>query len=98
MLNTLLAMNELASAVLPLAPAPEPTGGLDSQGIVTWVLKNIIPLVLLFIGLGVIWSAKKGDYSRVMATVGIIVIGFIILGSTAFLRAFADNIAGIIFQ
>ena len=33
---------------------------LNSNGVVEWGIKNVIPLVLLMIGIGIIASARKG--------------------------------------
>lgn len=95
MLNTLMAAHELATNVLPLA-APA-GGGLNSPAIVAWVIKNIIPLIVMFIGLMIILGARKGDYSKTMATVGLVIVGFALIGSVTVLRSFADSIVAVMF-
>lgn len=95
MLNTLAAV----AAVLPLAtPEPAPTGGLNTQGIVAWLIANVVTLIICGLGVLIIMGARKGDYSKTFNTVGIILIGLIVLGGVAALRAFADNIAATIFN
>ena len=47
-------MRELIAHSILAAP------DINSDGIVEWGVKNIIPIVLLFIGIGIIASARKG--------------------------------------
>ena len=81
-------MNTLI-AVIPLA--------FNSTGLESFVITKIIPLVLLFIGLGIIAGAKKGNMSQVMNTTAIVIIGCIIIGAGGALVAFGDQIANLIF-
>lgn len=71
---------------------------LDSEGITAWVMKNIIPLILLFIGLGIMFAAKKGRWSDTMSTVGIVLIGLVIIAGAAGLRGLGDEIANQMFK
>ena len=100
MLNTIAALNELAAHILPLAaPAPEPpTGGLNTQGIVSWIIANVVTLIIVLAGVVIIMNSRKGDYSKTFSTVGIIIIGLVLIGGVAALRAFADNISGLLFN
>lgn len=52
---------------------------LNSQGLIQFVLQYIVPLLLTVIGVVIIAGAKKGNYSGVMSTTGIVVIGLIFI-------------------
>ena len=52
-------MSLLATAV-SMAAAPD----INSDGIVSWGVRNIIPIVLLVIGIAIIAGARKGQMSQ----------------------------------
>lgn len=86
-------MNTLIAALVATA-APE----INSDGIVQWGVKNIIPIVLLFVGIGIIASARKGQMSQNALTVTNVLLGCVVIAGAAFFYGFADNIASFIFQ
>ena len=79
-----------ASAV---AAAPD----INSDGIVAWGVKNIIPIVLLFIGIAMIAGARKGQMSQNAMTITNVLLGFVVIAGAAFFYGFADNIATFVF-
>ena len=59
----------------------------NSDGIVEWGVKNIIPIVLLVVGIGIIASARKGQMSQNAMTITNVMLGCIVIaGAGALLR------------
>lgn len=71
---------------------------MNPGGITEWVLANLVPVILLFIGLGILFVAKKGKYSDVLGTLGIVIIGLVVIAGAAGIRAMADDIANTAFN
>lgn len=51
-------MSSFVAQIVVMAPQ------FNSNGIVAWGVKNIIPIVLLVIGIGIIASARKGQMTQ----------------------------------
>jgi predicted membrane-bound spermidine synthase len=83
--------NVLADVV---TAAPE----LNSDGIVQWGVRNLIPILLLFVGIGIIASARKGQMSQNALTVTNVLLGCVVIAGAALFYGFADNIASFVFQ
>jgi hypothetical protein len=83
------AMHELRSA----ATGPS----LNSNGVVEWGVKNIIPLVLLIIGISIIASARKGRISDNANTLTNVVLGMSVIAGAAVLYAFASGLTDLLF-
>lgn len=83
--------NVLAHAI---TAAPE----LNSDGIVQWGVKNLIPILLLFVGIGIIASARKGQMSQNALTVTNVLLGCVVIAGAALFYGFADGIAAFVFQ
>lgn len=86
-------MNTLLAALVAAA-SPD----LNSDGIVQWGVKNIIPIILLFVGIGIIASARKGQMSQNALTVTNVLLGCVVIAGAAFFYGFADNIAQFVFK
>lgn len=71
---------------------------INSDGLVEWGVKNIIPIVLLVVGIGIIASARKGQMSQNAMTVTNIMLGCIVIAGAAFFYGFAGSIANFVFQ
>lgn len=57
------------------------TGALDTNNLRTWILNNIVPLLLLTVALLLLWlGGGKGDNAGVMRRVGGVVIALAIIG------------------
>ena len=82
-----------AVAQIVIASGPD----INSDGIVTWGVKNIIPIVLLFIGIGIIAGARKGQMSQNAMTVTNVLLGCVVIAGAALFFGFADNIASFVF-
>jgi hypothetical protein len=85
-------MLEIASQVITAAP------DLNSDGIVAWGVKNLIPIILLFVGIGIIASSRKGQMAQNALTVTNILLGCVVIAGAAVFYGFADNIASFVFQ
>jgi predicted branched-subunit amino acid permease len=85
-------MPSLTNAVV-IAAAPD----INSDGIVEWGVKNIIPIVLLFIGIAIIAGARKGQMSQNAMTITNVLLGCMVIAGAAFFYGFADNIASFVF-
>jgi len=85
-------MANLFSEIVVLAPQ------FNSDGIVEWGVKNLIPIILLFVGIGIIASARKGQMSQNAMTVTNILLGCIVIAGAALFYGFADNIALFVFE
>ena len=85
----------MSSAVAQIIIAAGPD--INSDGIVAWGVKNIIPIVLLFIGIGIIAGARKGQMSQNAMTVTNVLLGCVVIAGAALFFGFADNIASFVF-
>jgi len=72
--------------------------GINSAGVVEWGVKNIIPLVLLVIGIGIIASARKGKLSDNANTLTNVLLGLCVIAGAGFLFGFAGQITDLIFS
>ena len=70
----------------------------NSDGIVAWGVKNIIPILLLFIGIGIIAGARKGQMSQNAMTITNVMLGCMLIAGAALFYGFADNIADFVFK
>ena len=68
--------------------------GLD--GLTHWALKEILPLLLLFIGISIIVSFRSGQLTNVLRMVGITVLGVIVIFSAGPLSSLADKITNLL--
>ncbi|MCL8026030.1 hypothetical protein [Nocardioides bruguierae] len=84
-------MLELVPQLITAAP------DFNSDGIVAWGVKNIIPVILLFVGIGIIASSRKGQMSQNALTVTNIMLGCMVIAGAALFYGFADNIAAFVF-
>ena len=85
-------MCNLGAQIIVLAPR------INSEGVVEWVVQNIIPIVLLFIGLGIIAGARKGQMSQNAMTITNVLLGCMVIAGAALFYGFADNIASFVFS
>ncbi len=84
-------MSHIISAAIVAAP------DINSDGIVEWGVKNIIPIVLLFIGIAIIAGARKGQMSQNAMTITNVLLGCMVIAGAAMFYGFADNIADFVF-
>ncbi|NUR09522.1 MAG: hypothetical protein HOQ22_01885 [Nocardioidaceae bacterium] len=70
---------------------------INSDGIVAWGVKNIIPIVLLVIGIAIITGARKGQMSQNALTITNVLLGCVVIAGAGLFFGFADNIANFVF-
>jgi hypothetical protein len=59
----------------------QPGGGLGTGGVRTWLLDNMVPLVLLAVALLLLWlGGGRGDNAQVMKRVLGVVVALVVLG------------------
>ena len=85
-------MTKLSALMVVQEPA------FNSDGIVAWGVKNIIPIVMLFIGIGIIASARKGQMSQNAMTITNVMLGCVVIAGAALFYGFAGNIADFAFK
>ena len=76
-----------------LTAAPD----INSDGIVSWGIRNIIPIVLLVIGIGIISGSRKGQMSQNAMTITNVMLGCVVIAGAGLFFGFADNIANFVF-
>lgn len=70
---------------------------INSDGIVEWGVRNIVPVVLLFIGIAIIAGARKGRMSENALTITNVLLGCAVIGGAAMFYGFGDEIADFVF-
>lgn len=65
---------------------------VNTNGVVAWGVKTIIPLVLLAIGLTIIAGARKGRMAENANTVTNILVGAAVIGGAGLIFAFASQL------
>ena len=84
-------MSPLYAQVLTAAP------DINSDGVVAWGVRNIIPIVLLVIGIGIISGSRKGQMSQNAMTITNVMLGCVVIAGAGLFFGFADNIANFVF-
>jgi hypothetical protein len=85
------------SAVVSILAATNDGPSLNSNGVVEWGVKNIIPLVMLIIGISIIASARKGRISDNANTLTNVVLGMGVIAGAAVLYGFANQLTDLVF-
>ncbi|MGH3382970.1 MAG: hypothetical protein ACRDO1_00175 [Nocardioidaceae bacterium] len=84
----------MAGLTMIVAAAPD----INSDGMVEWGVRNIIPIVLLVIGIGIIAGARKGQMSQNALTLTNVLLGCGVIAGATVIYAFADSITTFVFQ
>lgn len=70
----------IAMDLVTLAQQP-PAGNLGTTGVRTWILENLVPLLLLTVAVLLLWlGGGKGDNAGVMRRLGGVIIALAIIG------------------
>jgi hypothetical protein len=85
-------MSMLALAV-SMATSPD----INADGIVEWGVRNIVPVILLGIGIMIIAGARKGQMSQNALTITNVLLGCAVIGGAALFYGFGDDIANFVF-
>ena len=88
-----MAITAAVSAAFVAGSGPD----INSSGVVEWGVKNIIPIVLLIIGIGIIASARKGRISDNANTLTNVVLGMGVIAGAAVLYGFAGQLTDLVF-
>ena len=87
-------MSVIASVHLIALESPS----INSSGIVEWTVQNIIPIVLLFIGLAIIAGSRKGQMAQNAMTITNVLLGCAVIAGAAMFYGFGDDIANFVFS
>lgn len=95
-------LHHLHSALIILA-APDDDGAgsgpsLNADGIVQWSVGNILPLLLLVAGIGIIASGRKGNISQNANHLSNILLGCGVIAGAAVLYTFSEQVVGLAFK
>jgi hypothetical protein len=85
----------MANAIAEIVIAAGPD--INSQGIVAWAVRNVIPIILLVVGIGIIASARKGHMSQNALTITNVMLGLVVIAGAALFYSFAGSIASFVF-
>ncbi len=85
-------MSPLYGQIITAAP------DINSDGIVAWGVRNLIPIVLLVIGISIIAGSRKGQMSQNAMTITNVILGCVVIAGAGLFFGFADNIAGFVFK
>jgi hypothetical protein len=84
----------IAQAVTSLADqVVAADGGINTEGVVTFVATKIVPIVLAVIGLYITGKSARGNWSEAISTSGIAILGLLFIGGAFLLFAFGSTLA-----
>ena len=81
----------------PVFLAPSSGPSVNTNGVVEWGVKNIIPIILLVVGIGIIANSRKGRLSENANTLTNVVLGCGVIAGAALLYGFAGQLTQLIF-
>ena len=90
-------MTAAAGQALAARVAADNGPSFNSNGLVEWGVKNVIPVVLLIIGIGIIASARKGRISDNANTITNVVLGMGVIAGAGLLYIFAGQLTDLAF-
>jgi len=70
----------------------------NSDGVVKWGVKNIVPIILLVVGVAIIAGARKGQMSQNALTITNVMLGCMVIAGAGLFYGFADSIATFVFK
>lgn len=90
------AAGHVAASVPDMVPAKK--GELNTDGLVKWVVKYIVPIVVAAIGVGILTRSSKGETGKNVITVGNMLVGIMVIAGGALLFAFGSNLVNVLFS
>lgn len=87
-------MSSAVALIVTAAAGPD----INADGIVAWGVRNLIPIVLLVIGISIIAGSRKGQMSQNALTITNVMLGCIVIAGAGLFFGFADNIASFVFS
>jgi hypothetical protein len=88
-----MAINSAVTSAFVAGSGPN----INSSGVVEWGVKNVIPIVLLIIGIGIIATARKGRNSDNANTLTNVDLGMGVIAGAAVLYGFAGQLTDLVF-
>jgi len=86
------------SSMLELAPSPTPGGnGVNTDKVLGFFVKNIVPILLAALGVIFIGRAGKGEMSKVMTSSAIAIVGLLFIAGAGAFFFFGEYLVGLIF-
>lgn len=70
---------------------------MNTDGIMGIIAKEILPIVLAVIGVGIIAASRKKDMSGTMTQFIIVCVGCIVIAGAGLFFAFGDSLARVVF-
>ncbi|MDI6105010.1 hypothetical protein QLQ12_41140 [Actinoplanes sp. NEAU-A12] len=78
--------------------AAEPSGKINTEGIVTFFASNIAPILLAILGVIFIGRASRGEISKVLTSSAIAIVGLAFIAGAATLFFVGESIIDLIFN
>jgi hypothetical protein len=78
--------------------AAEPSGNINTEGIVTFFASNIAPILLAVLGVIFIGRASRGEISKVLTSSAIAIVGLAFIAGAATLFFVGESIIDLIFN
>lgn len=85
----------MAMSAAPILAAAGPA--LNTNGVIEWGVRNIIPILLLIIGISIIAGARKGRLSDNASTMTNVLLGMGVIAGAAILYGFAGQLTNLVF-
>lgn len=70
-------------------------GVLSTDGVSTWLKSNIIPLLILIVGAGIVLLANKGDHRSAISRVGVVIIGLAVFAMAGAWQPISKTVLGL---
>jgi len=90
-------VSNVAHGILAAEPAPEPSGTINTDGVVEFIATKIAPILLAVLGVIFISRAGKGEMSRVLTSSAIAIIGLAFIAGAGALFLFGEGLIDLIF-
>jgi hypothetical protein len=84
--------DSVAASVVSVVRLATTGPAVNTNGVVAWGVKTVIPLILLAIGITIIAGARKGRMAENANTVTNILIGAAVIGGAGLIFAFATQL------
>ena len=91
MSNALVA-TQAATQFLAASSGPS----INVQGVVAWLVKYIVPIILAVIGIGIMANAKKGRLSDNMSTMTNVFLGLVVIAGGGLFYVFATGLVHLV--
>ncbi|MGW4464565.1 hypothetical protein [Micromonospora sp. NPDC004704] len=88
----------LQTVATVLAAEPEPTPGINTDGVVSFFASKIAPILLAVLGVIFIGRASRGEISKVLTSSAIAIVGLAFIAGAATLFFVGDYLIKLIFE